>query len=117
SPTGAGGARGGARTDARRRRHEEGDGYGRTCADRGVRPRAGGEALHGGAAGVTIAYSSRRFAFAARHRYWGDGWWAEEYERFFGRLTVPHGHNYQLEVTVRGPIDPETGMVINLTEL
>jgi 6-pyruvoyltetrahydropterin/6-carboxytetrahydropterin synthase len=64
-----------------------------------------------------IAYSSRRFTFAAGHRYWVDAWSAAENERFFGRLTVPHGHNYALEVTVRGPIDPETGMVINLTDL
>jgi len=28
-----------------------------------------------------------------------------------------HGHNYTLEVTVSGPIDPETGMVANLTDL
>ena len=64
-----------------------------------------------------IAYSSRRFTFSAAHRYWVEAWPPEENERFFGRLTVPHGHNYALEVTVRGPIDPETGMVINLTEL
>ena len=64
-----------------------------------------------------LAYSSRRFTFAAGHRYWVEAWSAAENERFFGRLTIPHGHNYALEVTVRGPIDPETGMVINLTEL
>jgi len=64
-----------------------------------------------------VAYSSRRFTFAAAHRYWVTAWSAAENERFFGRLTVPHGHNYVLEVTVRGPIDPETGMVINLTDL
>jgi 6-pyruvoyltetrahydropterin/6-carboxytetrahydropterin synthase len=66
---------------------------------------------------VNIAYSSRRFTFAAGHRYWVDAWSPGENERFFGRLTVAHGHNYTLEVTVRGPIDPHTGMVINLTEL
>ena len=64
-----------------------------------------------------IAYSSRRFTFSAAHRYWVEAWSPEENERVFGRLTIPHGHNYALEVTVRGPIDPETGMVINLTEL
>jgi len=64
-----------------------------------------------------IAYSSRRFTFAAAHRYWVDAWSAAENERFFGRLTIPHGHNYALEVTVRGPIDQRTGMVINLSEL
>jgi 6-pyruvoyltetrahydropterin/6-carboxytetrahydropterin synthase len=35
----------------------------------------------------------------------------------FGTLTVPHGHNYTLDVTVRGPIDARTGMVMDLAEL
>ena len=64
-----------------------------------------------------IVYASRRFMFSAGHRYWVDAWSAAENERFFGRLTIPHGHNYALEVTVKGSIDPETGMVINLSEL
>jgi len=61
------------------------------------------------------AYSTRRFTFAAGHRYWVDTWPAAENERFFGRLTVPHGHNYTVDVTVRGTIDERTGMVIDLT--
>ncbi|HSE92145.1 MAG TPA: 6-carboxytetrahydropterin synthase [Methylomirabilota bacterium] len=65
----------------------------------------------------TPAYSTRRFAFSAGHRYWVDAWSAEENQRVFGRLTVPHGHNYTLDVTVRGPIDDRTGMVIDLSEL
>lgn len=64
-----------------------------------------------------VAYSTRRFAFAAGHRYWVEEWSAEENERAFGRLTAPHGHNYTLDVTVRGPIDPRTGMVSDLGEL
>jgi 6-pyruvoyltetrahydropterin/6-carboxytetrahydropterin synthase len=64
-----------------------------------------------------IAYSTRRFAFSAGHRYAVDEWSPERNERVFGRLRVPHGHNYTLDVTVRGPIDPETGMVIDLGEL
>ena len=64
-----------------------------------------------------IAYSTRRFAFSAGHRYVVDDWSPERNERTFGRLAVPHGHNYTLDVTVRGPIDPETGMVIDLAEL
>lgn len=63
------------------------------------------------------ASSTRRFTFAAGHRYWVDGWPAAENERVFGRLTVPHGHNYALEVTIEGPIDERTGMVIDLSEL
>lgn len=63
------------------------------------------------------ARSTRRFSFAAGHRYWVNGWSPEENQRVFGRLTVPHGHNYMLDVTVQGEIDGRTGMVIDLSEL
>jgi 6-pyruvoyltetrahydropterin/6-carboxytetrahydropterin synthase len=64
-----------------------------------------------------LAHTTRRFAFSAGHRYHVAQWSADENARAFGRLTVPHGHNYTLDVTVRGPIDPRTGMVIDLGEL
>jgi 6-pyruvoyltetrahydropterin/6-carboxytetrahydropterin synthase len=64
-----------------------------------------------------LASTTRRFSFSAGHRYQVAQWSAEENERAFGRLTVPHGHNYTLDVTVRGPIEPRTGMVIDLSEL
>ena len=63
------------------------------------------------------ASTTRRFTFSAGHRYHVPSWSAEQNEQTFGRLTVPHGHNYTLDVTVRGPIDPRTGMVIDLGEL
>ncbi|MBI2563004.1 MAG: 6-carboxytetrahydropterin synthase [candidate division NC10 bacterium] len=66
---------------------------------------------------MSFAYSTRRFTFSAGHHYRVDAWSPAENERVFGKLTVPHGHNYTLDVTVRGPIDPETGMVIDLGEL
>lgn len=64
-----------------------------------------------------VAYSTRRFAFSAAHRYWVAAWSADENARVFGRLTVPHGHNYLVDVTVRGAIDEATGMVMDLAEL
>ena len=64
-----------------------------------------------------IAASTRRFSFSAGHRYQVAQWSDAENDRVFGRLTVPHGHNYTLDVTVRGPIDAETGMAIDLGEL
>ena len=64
-----------------------------------------------------LASTTRRFAFSAGHRYHVARWSADENARAFGRLTVPHGHNYTLDVTVRGPIDPRTGMVIDLSDL
>lgn len=65
---------------------------------------------------VTI---TRKFEFSASHRYWRDDWSDEKNQHHFGLCTSPygHGHNYELHVTVAGPIDPQTGMIINLSEL
>ena len=64
-----------------------------------------------------LVYVTRRFGFSAAHRYWRPEWSAEENARVFGSLTVVHGHNNELEVTLAGPVDPVTGMVIDLAEL
>ena len=64
-----------------------------------------------------MVYATRKFTFSAAHRYWRDEWTAEENARVFGHLTVVHGHNYVLDVTVRGPVEPRTGMVMDLGEL
>lgn len=61
--------------------------------------------------------TTRRFTFSAGHHYRVPAWSEDQNARAFGRLTVPHGHNYTLDVTVRGDIDPRTGMVIDLAEL
>ena len=62
---------------------------------------------------------TKKFEFSASHRYWRDDWTAERNEAVFGLCTSPHGHghNYELHVTVSGDVDPDTGMIINLTEL
>ena len=62
-------------------------------------------------------YATRKFTFSAAHRYWREEWSAAENRRVFGNLTVSHGHNYVLEVTIRGPVDAQTGMVMDLAEL
>jgi len=64
-----------------------------------------------------VVTTTRRFTFSAGHHYRVAAWSEDENARTFGRLTVPHGHNYTLDVTVRGDIDPRTGMVIDLGEL
>ncbi|NJN18239.1 MAG: 6-pyruvoyl tetrahydropterin synthase [Oscillochloris sp.] len=66
-----------------------------------------------------MVYATRRFEFSAAHRYWRDDWSAEENERVFGPGARPygHGHNYTLDVTVTGTLDPRTGMVMNMTDL
>jgi 6-pyruvoyltetrahydropterin/6-carboxytetrahydropterin synthase len=62
---------------------------------------------------------TKKFEFAASHRYWCEDWTPEKNQQVFGLCTSPygHGHNYELHVTVAGKIDPQTGMIINLTDL
>ncbi len=66
---------------------------------------------------MAVVYATRKFTFSAGHRYWRDEWTAQENARVFGNLTAAHGHNYVLEVTVRGLVDSRTGMVMDLAEL
>jgi len=57
--------------------------------------------------------------FSAAHRLHNDRYDAEWNRRTFDKCDNPagHGHNYKLEVSVAGEIDPETGMVIDLKRL
>lgn len=61
-----------------------------------------------------MAFLTRRVSFTATHRYWRPDWSNARNERLFGGATVPHSHDYACDVTVRGPIDDETGMLIDL---
>jgi len=62
---------------------------------------------------------TKKFEFSASHRYWRDEWSKEKNEEVFGLCTnqYGHGHNYELHVTVTGEVDPQTGMIINLSLL
>lgn len=60
---------------------------------------------------------TRAIEFSASLRYRLPGLSEQENRRRFGREASQHGHNYRLEISVRGEPDPETGMVINLSEL
>lgn len=66
-----------------------------------------------------IAYLTRRESFCASHRLWEPALSAEENAALYGHCAREngHGHNYVVQVTLRGPVDPRTGMVVNLTEL
>lgn len=59
---------------------------------------------------------TRRATFSASHYYWNEKWSAEKNEAVFGRCANRngHGHNYTLEVTVKGKPDPVTGFVVDL---
>ncbi len=64
-------------------------------------------------------YLTRRYRFSASHRLHSGALTEEENARIFGKCNSPygHGHNYALEVTVAGPVDPATGMVFDLARL
>ncbi len=66
-----------------------------------------------------MVYLTRRYRFSASHRLHNDALTAAENARVYGKCNNPygHGHNYVLEITVAGPIKPETGMVYDLTAL
>ena len=63
-----------------------------------------------------MMYVTRREQFAASHRLYNPSWSDERNDSVFGKCNNPagHGHNYVLEVTVAGEIDPDTGYVVDL---
>jgi 6-pyruvoyltetrahydropterin/6-carboxytetrahydropterin synthase len=62
---------------------------------------------------VTI---SRKAHFNAAHRLYRKDWTFEKNNAVFGKCNNPnfHGHNYEMIVSVTGPIDPETGYVMDV---
>ena len=64
-------------------------------------------------------FITRKECFSAAHKLYNTAWSDEKNLEVFGKCANPnwHGHNYELYVTVKGAINPETGFVINLKEL
>jgi 6-pyruvoyltetrahydropterin/6-carboxytetrahydropterin synthase len=65
------------------------------------------------------AHLTRRYRFSSSHRLHSADMSAGENVSTYGKCNNPHGHghNYSLEVTVSGRVDPATGMVCNLVDL
>lgn len=63
-----------------------------------------------------MIYITRKEHFNAAHKLFKEEWSAEKNQAVFGKCSNPnwHGHNYDLFVTVKGEINPETGFVIDL---
>lgn len=66
-----------------------------------------------------MIYITRRERFNAAHKLFREGWSDTQNLEVFGKCSNPnwHGHNYELFVTVKGNINPETGFVMDLKEL
>jgi 6-pyruvoyltetrahydropterin/6-carboxytetrahydropterin synthase len=62
---------------------------------------------------------SRRYTFCASHRLHSPALTDAQNKEIYGKCNNPngHGHNYEVEVTLRGQVDPVTGRVVDLGKL
>jgi 6-pyruvoyltetrahydropterin/6-carboxytetrahydropterin synthase len=65
------------------------------------------------------AYFGRRYTLSASHRLHTGALTPAQNRDAYGKCNNPygHGHNYVIEVLVGGPLDPDTGMVVDLATL
>ncbi len=63
-----------------------------------------------------MIYITRKENFNAAHKLSREDWSLEKNAAVFGKCANPnwHGHNYQLFVTVKGEVNPETGFLVDL---
>jgi 6-pyruvoyltetrahydropterin/6-carboxytetrahydropterin synthase len=68
---------------------------------------------------MAVVRATRLVHFSSAHRLYREDWSEERNAEVFGDCSNPnwHGHNYEIEVTVEGPVDPETGFVMDLKRL
>ena len=66
-----------------------------------------------------MVYLTRKCEFSASHYYHNPDFTPEENQRIFGKCANlnGHGHNYTLEITVKGQVDATTGFVVDLKQL
>ncbi len=66
-----------------------------------------------------MARLTRQYKFAASHRLHSPALSEAENQRTYGKCANPygHGHDYVLQVVTRGPVEPETGLILNLDRL
>ena len=66
-----------------------------------------------------MIYITRREHFNAAHKLFNPAWDEDKNTEVFGKCANPnwHGHNYNLFVTVKGTINPDTGYSVNLKDL
>jgi 6-pyruvoyltetrahydropterin/6-carboxytetrahydropterin synthase len=68
---------------------------------------------------MPVAHFTRRYRLSASHRLHTAALTEQQNRDVYGKCNNPfgHGHNYFIEVTVAGPIDPETGFVVDMPKL
>ena len=60
---------------------------------------------------------TKQYKFCAAHKYWNPDWDYDKNYSVFSDDVKVHGHNYELDITIGGPINEDTGFVVNIMEL
>jgi len=64
-----------------------------------------------------MPYITKQFKFCAAHKYWNSDWSNEKNEEIFEDDIKIHGHNYLLDVTIKGEASKDSGFIINISDL
>ena len=64
-----------------------------------------------------MPYLTKQYKFCAAHRYWNPEWSEDKNLEIFGEDVRVHGHNYELQITINGPVNPHSGFILNLHNL
>ena len=61
-----------------------------------------------------MPFITKQYKFCAAQQYWNSEWSEEQNKNIFGKDIYIHGHNYLLDITISGPINEDSGFIINL---
>ena len=64
-----------------------------------------------------MPFITKQFKFCAAHKYWNDNWTESKNIEIFEDDVRVHGHNYELDITLSGHIDDESGFAVNISKL
>ena len=64
-----------------------------------------------------MPFITKQYKFCAAHRYWNNYWTEAENFENFGDDIYLHGHNYNLDITISGEINSDSGFIVNLQKL
>ena len=60
---------------------------------------------------------TKKYKFCAAHRYWNPDWDEDKNFSVFREDVKLHGHNYELDITIGGPVNKDSGFIINIMDL
>ena len=60
---------------------------------------------------------TKQYKFCAAHKYFNPKWDADKNYSVFGDDVRIHGHNYELDITIGGPVNEDSGFIIDIMNL